>query len=83
MNITPEMESSIQADLTSIEKFEFTYKNGGQVIGSVKKIKFSPLKITILKNPVPKGESSKHKVVFDHLVKFSLHYKDGSTRSFE
>ncbi len=83
MLVSNEMEGIIESEFDSIDKFEITYKNGGNVLGTAKRIKFSPLKITILKDPVPKGESSKHKVVFDHVVKFYLHFKDGTTKNFE
>ena len=83
MKVSEELEGNIESEFDTIEQFEITYKNGGKVIGSAKKIKFSPMKITILKNPVPKGESSKHKVVFDHVVKLTIHKKDGASHSFE
>lgn len=83
MIVSTEMRGMIESEFDSIEKFEITYKNGGKVTGIAKKIKFSPLKITILKDPLPKGESAKHKVVFDHVIRFSLHFKDGTSKSFE
>ena len=83
MIVSEEMEGSIESGFDTIAKFEITYKNGGKVLGTAKRIKYSPLKITILKDPVPKGESSKHKVVIDHVIKFSLLFKDGTSKSFE
>jgi hypothetical protein len=83
MKITEELEQIIKSDFEAIEKFELTYKNGGKVVGTTKKIKYSPLRLSILKDPVPKGEKAKHRVMFDHVINISLIYKDNSVRKFE
>ncbi len=83
MKITEELEQVIKSDFEAIEKFELTYKNGGKVLGTARKIKHSPLRLNILKVPVPKGEKAKHSVLFDHVISIALIYKDNSIRKFE
>lgn len=83
MIVSNELLGIISSEQDAIESFEIIYENGGQVLGWAKRIKLSPLKITIIKDPVPTGESRKHKVVFDHVIKFTLHFKDGTSKSFK
>ena len=82
MEITREIEQNIESDLEMLKGFEVEYKNGGTVTGRAKKIRFSPLGLTILKETPKKGERPKHKVVFDHVVRFALLYEDGKIKNF-
>lgn len=82
MELTKELTELVETDLELLDGFEMEYKNGGTVKGTAKKIRFHPLRMTILKDDTRKGERPKHKVVFDHLVKFSLLYKNGNRKDF-
>jgi len=83
MEISQELGQIIESDLEKLKGIEVVYKNNGVVTGAIKKIKFSPLKITILKDSPKKRERPKHKVVFDHLIKLSLLYIDGTSKKFQ
>jgi len=83
MEVTPEIEKIFASGAEGITQLELTYKNGGMVIGSIKKLRLSPLRlrplrIVIQKSDPAKGERAKHKVVFEHVTLMRISFRDGS-----
>jgi len=83
MEITAEIESIFSEQADSISRVELTYRNGGKVIGTIRKIRQSPLRLVIQKTELEKGERPKHRVVFDHVVQMQLGFEDGTDKVFE
>ncbi len=67
MELTPEIEEIFASRAEKVTRIELTYKNGGRVIGTIKKLRLSPLRLVIQKSVPEKGERPRHKVVFDHV----------------
>jgi len=80
MELTPEIEEIFKASLEQITELELTYKNGGKVLGTIRKVRHSPLRLVIQKSFPEKGERPRHKVVFDHVIRMKIAFKNG-TRS--
>ncbi len=83
MEITPELAELFGSELDKVESVEFTYQNGGKVIGTVKKVRQKPLKVVILKSQLERGEKPKHRVVFDHVTQLHVTFGDGTIKTFE
>jgi len=83
MEITPELAILFGSELDEVESVEITYKNGGKVIGTIKKVRQKPLKVVIQKSQAERGERPKHKVVFDHVTQLKVIFRDGTTKTFE
>jgi hypothetical protein len=64
-------------------QLEITYQNGGKVNGSIRKVKYKPLRVVIQKSEPTKGERPRHKVVFDHVTHLLVVFKDGTRQRFE
>ena len=82
MEITPEIASLFGSEADQLERVEITYQNGGKVIGTVKRARLRPLRVVIQKSHPEKGERSKHRVVFDHVIRIRVTLRDGSTRNY-
>ena len=78
MELTPEIEKIFASDSERISLLELTYKNGGMVIGSIRKLRLSPLRLVIQKSDPSKGERARHKVVFEHVTQMKVGFQDGS-----
>ena len=83
MELTPEIEKIFASDSERISLLELTYKNGGMVIGTIRKLRLSPLRlrplrIVIQKSAPEKGERPRHKVVFEHVSLMRISFRDGS-----
>ncbi len=83
MEITREVESLFAAEAESIIAIELTYQNGGKVIGTIRKLRLSPLRVVIQKSVIEKRERPKHKAVFDHVTRMKLSFKDGTDKVFK
>jgi hypothetical protein len=81
MNITEEIVELLDSG-DRVASVELTYKNGGKVLGTIRKMRRSPLKVVILKSDPQKGESPKHRVVFDHVTELRVNMADGSEKRF-
>jgi hypothetical protein len=81
MNITPEITELLDSG-DRIRTIELTYKNGGKVLGTIRKFRRSPLKVVIQKSDPQKGERSRHKAVFDHVTELVISMTDGEVYSF-
>ena len=55
MELTPEIEEIFASRAGQITRIELTYKNGGKVIGTIKKLRLSPLRLVIQKSESGKG----------------------------
>ncbi len=82
MELTPQIEKIFQAEKERISLLELTYQNGGRVIGTIKKLRLSPLRIVIQKSAPGKGERPRHRVVFDHVTELKIFFQDGSEKVF-
>ena len=82
MEITPETEKIFASDSERISQLELTYKNGGMVIGTIRRLRLRPLRIVIQKSDPAKGERPKHKVVFEHVIRLRIIFQDGSEKIF-
>lgn len=83
MEITQEIAQIFTSQAETISGVELTYQNGGKVIGTIRKIRLAPLRISIQKTVLEKGERPRHKVVFDHVSRLKLSFDDGSEKVFE
>ncbi len=83
MELTPEIEQLFASGAESITAIELTYQNGGKVIGTIRKIRLSPLRIVIQKSVIEKRERPKHKAVFDHVTRMKLSFEDGTDKVFK
>ena len=83
MEITPELANLFGSEPDKIESVEITYQNGGKVIGTIMKLRLSPLRIVIQKSVIEKRERPKHKAVFEHVTKMQLSFKDGIDKVFQ
>lgn len=88
MKLTPEIEHIFASQAEKITSIELTYKNGGKVKGSIRKVRlsslrFSSLRLVIQKSDPEKGERPRHKVVFDHVTRLQLTFDDGSEQVFQ
>jgi hypothetical protein len=88
MELTPEIEEIFKTAQEQIASIELTYKNGGKVLGTIRKVRLSPqrlspLRLVIQKSFPEKGERPKHKVVFDHVTHMKLSFNDGSEKVFQ
>ena len=83
MEVTQEIESIFTNQAETISGIELIYRNGGKVIGTIRKLRLAPLRITIQKTVLEKRERSRHKVVFDHVSRMQLSFDDGSEKVFE
>ncbi len=83
MELTPEIEEIFKTAKEQITEIELTYKNGGKVLGILRKVRLSPLRLVIQKSLPEKGERPKHKVVFDHVTHMQLTFNDGSEKVFQ
>jgi hypothetical protein len=98
MELTPEIEEIFKTAQKQIASIELTYKNGGKVLGTIRKVRLSPqrlspqrlspqrlspLRLVIQKSFPEKGERPKHKVVFDHVTHMKLSFNDGSEKVFQ
>ena len=81
MEITAEI-TEIFADPDRIAELELTYKNGGKVAGTLRKVKITPLRLVVQKSNPAKGERPRHKVVFDHVTSLQITFSDGSVKGF-
>jgi len=82
MILSPEIDL-LFADPDRISQLEITYQNGGKVIGSIRKVKYKPLRVLVQKREPAKGERPRHKVVFDHVTLLEVFFTDGTKQSFE
>jgi len=82
MELSPEILQIFEADSERIERLELTYKNGGRVLGTIRKLKLSPLRIVVQKSQPSRGERPRHRVVFDHLTGLKIVFNDGSEKDF-
>jgi hypothetical protein len=82
MELTPEIEKIFTTEQDRIVEIELTYKNGGKVLGTIRKVRLSPLRLVIQKSFPEKGERPKHKVVFDHVTHMQITFDDGTQASF-
>lgn len=69
---------SIFSDPDRILEIELTYQNGGKVIGTIRKVKYKPLRIVLQKSHSIKGENPRHRVVLDHVIHLRIRLEDGS-----
>ena len=83
MEITPEIANLLESEPDRLEGVEITYKNGGKVVGTLKKVRLRPLKVVIQKTRLEPGERSKHRVVFDHVTRLRVTLPDGTIKTFE
>ncbi len=81
MEISPEI-TEIFADPDRIVALECTYKNGGKVAGTLRKVKQAPLRVVVQKSDPARGERPRHKVVFDHVISLQVTFDDGSVQIF-
>jgi hypothetical protein len=82
MILSPEIDL-LFSDPDRISELEITYQNGGKVNGSIRKVKYKPLRVVIQKSEPAKGERPRHKIVFDHVTLLKVLFKDGTKQSFE
>ncbi len=82
MELTPELEEIFASRSEQLSRIELTYKNGGKVIGTIKKLRHSPLRLVIQKSVPEKGERPRHKVVFDHVTRLQVIFQDGTVKIF-
>ena len=78
MEVTPEIEKIFASGAEGITQLELTYKNGGMVIGTIRRLRLLPLRIVVQKSDPAKGERAKHKVVFEHVTLMRISFRDGS-----
>ncbi|MDX2430037.1 MAG: hypothetical protein QNK35_03825 [Bacteroides sp.] len=83
MEMTPEIEEIFASRAEEITSLELTYKNGGKVIGTIRKRRLSPLRLVLQKSAPEKGERPRHKVVFDHVTLLQINFEDGSEVVFQ
>ena len=83
MELTPEIEEIFLTSQEKITEIELTYKNGGKVLGAIRKLRLSPLRLVIQKSSPEKGERTRHKVVFDHVICMNITFEDGSEKVFQ
>ena len=83
MELTTEIEEIFTSRVKQITKIELTYKNGGKVLGAIRKLRLSPLRLIIQKSSPEKGERTRHKVVFDHIICMNITFEDGSEKVFQ
>jgi len=82
MELSTQIEEIFASRAEEITHIELTYKNGGKVSGTIKKLKLSPLRLVIQKTDPQKGERPRHKVVFDHVTLLKIVFQDGSRNVF-
>lgn len=82
MEVSSVLEKIFKRDSENIMSLEVTYLNGGKVIGSVKKFRFSPLQIIIMKDQSGNKKANLHRVVFEHVVSLHIKFLDGSVQVF-
>lgn len=82
MEITEEIEGLFESQAETISSIEITYRNGGKVIGTIRKIRLAPLRIVLQKTVLEKRERPRHKVVFDHVSRMQLSFEGGSEKVF-
>ena len=78
MEVSPEIEKIFASDSERISQLELTYKNGGMVLGTIRRLRLRPLRIVIQKSDPAKGERPKHKVVFEHVILMKIDFRDGA-----
>lgn len=83
MEISTEIERIFAEQADAISSVELTYRNGGKVIGTIRKLRLSPLRLVVQKTVLEKRERLKHRVVFDHVTSMRLRFEDGSEKKFE
>lgn len=82
MELTPEIEQLFASDSERISLLELTYKNGGMVIGTIRRLRLSPLRLVVQKSDPAKGERPRHKVVFEHVIRLRIIFQDGREKIF-
>lgn len=82
MKTSKVLKMEIANNSNSIKSVEVHYKNGEKVNGFVHSIEF-PLKVTLCKHLVYKGEDPYHNVSFDDAIKVILLYYIGEAKIFE
>jgi hypothetical protein len=83
MLLTTEIEQIFASRAETISGIELTYRNGGKVIGTIRKLRLDPLRIVVQKTVLEKRERPRHKVVFDHVSRMQLSFDDGTEKVFE
>ena len=81
MILSPEIEL-LFSDPDRISELEITYQNGGKVTGSIRKVKYKPLRVVVQKSEATRGERPRHKVVFDHVTLLEVLLRDGTRQTF-
>ena len=82
MEITTEITRAFAADPEMIQIVKLTYRNGGVVNGTIRKLKISPLKMVLQKTDPGSGERALHRAIFEHVSALEVHYTDGSVLKF-
>lgn len=82
MELTPEIDQLFASESERIALLELTYKNGGMVLGTIRRLRLRPLRIVVQKSEPGKGERPKHKVVFEHVIRLRIIFQDGSELIF-
>jgi hypothetical protein len=83
MEITQEIEQIFATRAETITGIEITYRNGGKVIGTIRKLRLAPLRMVVQKTVIEKRERPRHNVVFDHVSRMQLSFEDGTAKVFE
>jgi len=82
MKVTPEVIGAFTPGTQKIRSVRLTYRNGGEVNGTLRKLRLSPLRVVLQKTNPAKGEGARHRVVFDHVTAMEVQYADGTILKF-
>lgn len=76
------LENYLQAEKENLKIVEVFYPNGGAARGTVRKLRFSPLKVVLDKLDGSGSKSGKHRVEFAHAKNINVILLDGTVEEF-
>ena len=82
MEVTPEISGAFAPGPEKIRSVRLTYRNGGEVNGTIRRLRLSPFKLVLQKIDPAAGERARHKAVFDHVTVLEIIYTDGLVKKF-
>ncbi len=82
MKLTKELAIAIFED-ENIQSINVEYSDGSVISGFVSNISLDPFDVTLCQHRVRRGDSPYHNIDFSESIKITLHYRDGSVKTFE
>ena len=87
MEFTPELSDAFAPGAVKIRNVRLIYRNGGEVNGTIRKLKLSPgnrspIRLVLEKSDPAQGERTRHRAVFEHVKALEVHYTDGTSAKF-